>query len=167
MYVYHVCSWYLQRAKEGIESPGTCCRWSWAAVWVLVTTSGSSGKAAVLYCWANSPTPNTIISKYYLRLVLLLRFHEPPEMGWNYFSQTYFVECLVFKFFYFFIFSSLWPCACVEVRYHFSSSCFPPWESWGQLRLSDLAARAFIFWYISLALDTFYMLGIIYFLKIT
>lgn len=64
-------------------------------IWVLWQSSSS------LYCWANSPTSNTIISIYYLGLVLLLRFHEPPEMGWNYFSQTYFVECLVFKIFYF------------------------------------------------------------------
>lgn len=79
-------------------------------IWVLWQSSSA------LYCWANSPTPNTVISIYYLHLVLLLRFHEPPEMGWNYFSQTYFVECLIFfkkiSFYFFYLFVSVAMCMC-------------------------------------------------------
>lgn len=86
-------------------------------IWFLWQSSSA------LYCWANSPTPNTVISIYYLHLVLLLRFHEPPEMGWNYFSQTYFVECLIFlKKIHFFLLSF---CLCGHVHVWRSDTIFP------------------------------------------
>lgn len=89
-------------------------------------------------------------------------------MGWNYFSQTYFVECLIFKNFHF-IFLSFYLCGHVHVwrsdtilpvlAFHDGSpGVNSGYQTWQQVLSSETSHQP---------KNTFDMLGIIYPLKIT
>lgn len=87
----------------------------------------ADGHKLLCGCWQPNPGPlakqqcSLLLNQHHnfyilslASLLSLLRFHESPEMGWNYFSQTYFVECLIFKNFHF-IFLSFYLCGHVHV----------------------------------------------------